>query len=125
MKLGLWFNPTAAALSSRVFQQHPEWQSTRGGQPLWRGPVWETEESTICAWPRITPMDFVETMVRLNRELGVTYFKWDAVGQYGCDSPLHQHGSAANSPAERADCYAYELGRHDRWSKKSRGAART
>jgi len=44
MKLGLWFNPTAAALTSRVFREHPEWQSTRDGQPLWRGPIWETEE---------------------------------------------------------------------------------
>lgn len=115
MKLGLWFNPTAAAVSSRVYSQHPEWQSTRGGQPLWRGPVWETEESTHMCLASDYAADFVETMVRLNRELGVVYFKWDAVGQYGCDSPLHNHGSAENSPAERGDCYAYELGRAMIW----------
>lgn len=111
MKLGLWFNPTVAAITSRPYREHPEWQSTRGGQPLWRGPVWETEESTHMCLASDYAMDFVETMVRLNRELGVCYFKWDAIAQYGCDSPLHNHGSEANSPAERADCYAYELGR--------------
>jgi alpha-galactosidase len=78
---------------------------------LWRGPVWETEESTHMCLASDYAMDFVETMVRLNRELGVCYFKWDAIGQYGCDSPLHNHGDEHNSPAERADCYAYELGR--------------
>jgi alpha-galactosidase len=42
----------------------------------------------------------------------VTYFKWDAVGQYGCNDPHHWHGDAANSPQERADRYAFELGRY-------------
>lgn len=111
MQLGLWFNPTAAALTSRPFREHPEWQSTRGGQPLWQGPVWESEESTHMCLASDYAADFVETMVRLHRELGVTYFKWDAIGQYGCDSPLHHHGTEANAPAERADCCAYELGR--------------
>ena len=50
-------------------------------------------------------------MVRLHEELGVTYFKWDAVSQYGCDSALHDHGTQENSPEERAACYAYQMGR--------------
>jgi len=46
------------------------------------------------------------------KEVGVTYFKWDAIGQYGCSDPGHRHGTAENSISERADCYAFELGRY-------------
>lgn len=110
MKLGLWFNPTVAALTSRPFREHPEWEMQWQDKPRWRGPVWETEESTSMCLVSDYADDFIETMVRLNHELGVTYFKWDAVQQYGCDSPNHHHGSAANTPQERADCYAYQMG---------------
>ena len=41
---------------------------------------------------------FLKELVRLHRETGVTYYKWDAVGQYGCDAPGHGHGTAANTP---------------------------
>ena len=111
MQLGLWFNPTVAALTSRVFREHAEWEMTRDGLPRWRGPVWETEESTSMCLASDYADDFIEVMVRLHEELGVSYFKWDAVQQYGCDSPLHQHGTLANSSQERADCYAYQMGR--------------
>lgn len=111
MKLGLWFNPTVAALTSRIYQEHPEYEMTWNGQVRWRGKIWETEESaSMCLASNYTD-DFVETMVRLNRELGVSYFKWDAISQYGCNSPLHNHGTEHNTPEERAECYAYESGR--------------
>jgi alpha-galactosidase len=111
MKLGLWFNPVVAALTSRVYTEHPEWEMTWQGSPRWRGMVWETEESTSMCLASDYMEDYIEVMVRLHQELGVSYFKWDAVGQYGCDSPDHRHGTAANPPQERADCYAYEMGR--------------
>lgn len=111
MKLGLWFNPTVAALTSRLFREHPEFQMTRAGEPLWQGPIWETEESTSMCLASGYADEYIETMVRLHEELGVSYFKWDAVGQYGCDSALHKHGTLDNSPQERADCYAYQMGR--------------
>ena len=111
MKLGLWFNPTVAALTSRVHQSHPEWTMTRGDGPPWRGEIWETEMSTRMCLASPYAGYFVETMVRLHQELGVRYFKWDAVAQWDCDSPHHQHGTAANTREERAACYAYEMGR--------------
>jgi alpha-galactosidase len=43
------------------------------------------------------------------REVGVTYFKWDAIGQYGCDDPNHLHGTAENTPEERAQSYGFQL----------------
>jgi alpha-galactosidase len=110
MKLGLWFNPTVAALTSRVFTEHPEWEMSWQGKPRWRGPIWETEESASMCLASDYVDYYIDVMVRLHQELGVSYFKWDAVSQYGCDSPNHQHGTAANSPAERADCYAFQMG---------------
>jgi alpha-galactosidase len=110
MQLGLWFNPTVAALTSRVFREHPEWEMSWEGKPRWRGPIWETEESTGMCLASDYAQDYIEGLVRLNRELGVSYFKWDAVQQYGCDSPHHNHGSAENTPEERRDCYAYQMG---------------
>jgi alpha-galactosidase len=53
--------------------------------------------------------DFADQLIRLNKELGVTYFKWDAVGQYGSDAAGHFHGTEANAPQERADSYAFQL----------------
>ena len=65
-----------------------------------------------CAWPPIYADTFAEVMLRFREELGVTYFKWDGIGQYGCNSPLHHHGGQANSPEERAACYAFQMGLH-------------
>ena len=46
MRLGLWFNPTVAARTSRIYREHPEFAMTRGGQPPRWHEIWETEEST-------------------------------------------------------------------------------
>jgi alpha-galactosidase len=109
MKLGLWFNPNAAAVSSRVGGENVAFRMS------WRGeskasPIWETEESypmcLVSPWGEA----FLKELVRLHRETGVTYYKWDAVGQYGCDAAGHGHGTAANTPEERADAYAFRIG---------------
>jgi len=69
--------------------------------------VWETEESQgMCLVSRYKDA-FAKELIRLVREVGVTYFKWDAIGQYGCNDPGHDHGMAHNSETERADCYAF------------------
>ena len=111
MRLGLWFNPTVAARTSRIYREHPEFAMTREGQPPRWHEVWETEESTSMCLASGYADAFIETLVRLHDELGVSYFKWDGIGQWGCDSPLHNHGGPQNSPEERAACYAYEMGR--------------
>jgi alpha-galactosidase len=109
MKLGLWFNPNAAAVSSRVGGENRAYRmSWKGESKSW--PVWETEESypmcLVSPWGEA----FLKELVRLHRETGVTYYKWDAVGQYGCDASGHGHGTAANTPRERADAYAFRIG---------------
>jgi alpha-galactosidase len=74
------------------------------------GPVWETEESVPMCLVSPWGEAFLKELVRLHRETGVTYYKWDAVGQYGCDAPDHGHGSEANTREERADAYAFRIG---------------
>jgi alpha-galactosidase len=111
MKLGLWFDPTAAARSSAAFRDHP------GDVMSWRGrrsdpkPIWETEPSFRMCLVSGHADVFADELIRAYRELGVTYFKWDAVAQYGCDSPDHGHGGAAVTAEERAQSYAFQLPR--------------
>lgn len=110
MKLGLWFSPTEAAVSSRILNDHKDCIMSWRGKESAAHPVWETEESqNMCLASRYWEA-FARELIRLVKEVGVTYFKWDAIGQYGCDDPGHWHGDESNSPEERADRYAFELG---------------
>ena len=108
MKLGLWFNPCVAAVSSEMRRGHEDCLLTSGGKAGDAHEVWETEASQgLCLVSRYWEA-FADELIRLVREVGVTYFKWDAIGQYGCDSPSHFHGTAENSETERADSYAFQ-----------------
>ncbi|HXQ81933.1 MAG TPA: alpha-galactosidase [Opitutaceae bacterium] len=109
MKLGLWFAPTTAALTSQMLKTHDDCVRTLDGKRPGPWEVWETEASVGCCVVSRFGQDFAGELVRLNRELGVTYFKFDAVDQYGCDDPNHGHGAAANSAGERGDCYAFQM----------------
>ena len=112
MKLGLWFSPTQAAVTSRLAKNHHDCLMSRDGKKSEAYPVWETENSySLCLCSPYWE-SFADELIRCVRELGVTYFKWDAIGQFGCDDAGHLHGTAANAPAERADCYAFEQVRY-------------
>ncbi|NJO68572.1 MAG: hypothetical protein HC830_04210 [Bacteroidetes bacterium] len=111
MKLGLWFNPTVASVSSEMYKQYGKYVRTRNGDKGLPWPIWETEESYgMCL---VSPYKdaFADKLIQLNKELGVTYFKWDAIGQYECDDPNHFHGNSSNTPQERLENYAFEVGR--------------
>jgi alpha-galactosidase len=109
MELGLWFGPTTVGVSSSVAQKHPEWRMSWAGKYLPPAPVWETEDSYKMCLVSDYSDAFADELIRLAKETGVKNIKWDAVDQYGCDDPRHSHGTAANSPAERADSYAFQL----------------
>jgi alpha-galactosidase len=109
MKLGLWFGPRSAAATSPAYLENKDCVLSWHGEEPRPAPVWETEESyTMCLVSRYSDA-VADQMFHAANTLGVTYFKWDNLGQYGCDSPHHWHGSQANSPQERADSYAFQL----------------
>ena len=110
MKLGLWIAPTSAAVTSLAYKAFPECRVNWNGKNNEPYPVWETEDSyDLCLvspyWERLA-----DTLIGLAKNLGVTYFKWDAIWQYGCNSPDHEHGGAECPPGERADAYAFRVG---------------
>lgn len=106
MKLGLWFS-TQAGVNSPIHRAYRDcvmsWRGTDIG--IWK--VWETEEGQhLCLVSRYVDA-FATELIRLTRELGVTYFKWDAFGHYGCDRDNHLHGDASASIEERGQCYTF------------------
>ena len=107
MKLGLWFNPTVAALSSEMYKRNISNRMSQNGKTGDPREIWETEESVgLCM---VSPYweDFANRLIQLTRELGVSYFKWDAIGQYGCNDAKHEHGTEANTVQERTERYAF------------------
>ena len=111
MKLGLWFNPTAAAATSRILQANRKAMATRGGRPVGPFPVWETEESYLMCLVSDYWEAFADRLIELADRYNVRYFKWDAVDMYGCEDPNHWHGGLNNAPDELRGCYAFEVGR--------------
>lgn len=109
MKLGLWFNPTVAAKTSNMLKEHRDKVRTRDGNEGDPWPIWETEASYGMCLVSDYRDAFADKLISLNKELGVTYFKWDAIGQYECNDPRHDHGTAENSAQERMESYAFEI----------------
>lgn len=110
MKFGLWMNPIAAAKTSTIIREHPEYsvEDKDGMKSL--GRIWETEESYEMCFASDYSEYLIDTMLKLHREMGVSYFKWDGIGQYGCQSAKHHHGDENNSIKERLECYSYQMG---------------
>ena len=110
MKLGLWIGPSLAAVSSLAHSLHADCKMSWNGRVDGPYPIWESEESYgMCL---VSPYweHLADTLISLAKNLGVTYFKWDAVAQDGCNSADHDHGDSSNTPEERADAFAFRVG---------------
>ncbi len=108
MKLGLWFT-SKAAVSSRMLENNRDCIMTTNGKPHGPDEVWETEKSYVMCLVSRFGDAFADELVRLGKELGVRYFKWDAFDQYGCNDPGHWHGTEANTPDERSQSYSFQI----------------
>lgn len=109
MKLGLWLNPTVAAVSSNMLLKNGSSLMMRNGKTGDPFEIWETEKSvSLCL---VSPYweDFADKLIQLVKETGVSYFTWDAISQYGCDAPGHYHGDQNHSQEERLNSYAFQL----------------
>ncbi|GAC1488756.1 MAG: hypothetical protein NVS1B13_17560 [Flavisolibacter sp.] len=107
MKLGLWFNPTVAAISSNMYEQNKQNRISIDGKYPQPYEIWETEKSVGMCLVSSYWENFANKLVSLSKKLGVTYFKWDAIGQYGCNDTSHYHGTSKNSLEERTIRYAF------------------
>ena len=112
MKLGLWFSPRWAQETSAIFKQHSQSVMSMDGERRAPFMAWESEASQEMCLVSDYAKAFADRLIDLVRTLGVTYFKWDSVEQYGgltCNDPNHHHGDASHSAQERLDCYAFRL----------------
>lgn len=108
MKLGLWFD-NSAAVESQIGKEYADCRCSSSGKVWDPHVIWETEAAhRMCLVSRYWEA-FADELIRVHRELGVCYFKWDAIGQYGCTDPRHFHGTEANAEKERGECYAFQL----------------
>ena len=110
MKLGLWIGPPNAAVSSKAVEHCPHCKQEKDGRVRDPHPIWETEKSYNMCLVSDFWNELANILIRLAKELGVAYFKWDAVGQYGCNASNHFHGTPENTPNERADVNAFNVG---------------
>ncbi|MGV8136719.1 MAG: alpha-galactosidase [Mangrovibacterium sp.] len=109
MKLGVWMDPAKAALTSRVFPEHQDCIKTWNGRPDEPSLVWETEESVDMCLVSSYWNYYADVLIRMYKELGISYFYLDGVGQSGCDDPNHFHGTKQNLPEERQQSYGFLL----------------
>jgi alpha-galactosidase len=109
MKLGLWFGVTTADTRSAAYKNHQDCVMSWKGQELKPSAGFTSDQNyPMCLVSRYGEA-FLGQLIRLFKETGVTYFKWDGVEQNVCDSPHHWHGTGAHSAAERADSHAFQL----------------
>lgn len=112
MTLGLWFAPPAAAVTSEALQKNRGSVRSLNGVTPAPAPVWETEESCEMCLVSDYWKTFADRLIALARDVGVRYFKWDAVSMFGCDAPGHLHGGEDTERRERAENYSFELVRY-------------
>ncbi len=109
MKLGVWMDPKKAAVASQAFLKNKNCIKTWNGRPDTPSMVWETEESVdMCL---VSPYweYYADVLIHMSKELGVSYFYLDGVGQSGCDDPNHFHGTEQNTRKERQQSYGFLL----------------
>lgn len=108
MKLGLWFSPTESAVNGRLTELHASDRMSKDGKLYEPNTALDPEGTHSLCIVSSYWESFANELIRLSKEVGVVYFKWDAVGQYGCNDPRHHHGGEDVSECERGDCYAFE-----------------
>ncbi|KAK9465548.1 hypothetical protein V1512DRAFT_249016 [Lipomyces arxii] len=110
MKFGLWFEPRTVAVTSEVFRENSDcivsWGGKRGAAEAIYGSDASHQLCLVSSWAD----SFADKLIQCAKKYGVTYFKWDAITQYGCSDAGHFHGNDSNSERERADYYAFQIG---------------
>ncbi len=109
MQLGLWFGPRSASVPSKTLTEYQDCIATVRGKKteLPFGRPGKTSYG-LCLVSRYIDA-YVERMIAFSKEVGVTYFKWDAVMPHCCDAPGHWHGDASHTREEREASHDFQL----------------
>jgi alpha-galactosidase len=109
MKLGLWFGATTADARSAAYQNYKDCVMSWKGVERTPSPGFASDVNYLMCLVSRYGDAFLEQLIRVHRETGMTYFKWDGIEQNVCDSPHHEHGTMAHSILERANSHAFQL----------------
>ncbi len=108
MELGVWVGGVSASETSEAFKRDPSVKVESVGE-CWRANGWADEPCFITCLASGFWMEMADSLIRLRREEGISYFKVDGVGQYLCEAAGHDHGGEDMARTERLDSYAFEL----------------
>lgn len=108
MKLGLWFGPCSAAVSSDMLRRHPGGKAALEGEVPGSYGVWGTEDSFQICLASDYWTDFADRLIYIAKTLGVRYFKWDGIDMFGCDRANHFHGGEETTPEDRHECLSFQ-----------------
>jgi alpha-galactosidase len=93
MKFGLWVEPERADNTGELLHAHPGWVATRDGEPIARQGRTGAEGVHLCLGNPEVQRWMIADMVRVVREYGVDWLKWDYNIGYGlgCNAESHGH----------------------------------
>ena len=93
MKFGLWVEPERADPDGELVKSHPGWRAMRDGEPIYRHGPHGTEGVHLCFGNPEVQQWATEELIRVVRDYGVDWMKWDYNMGYGlgCDDPNHGH----------------------------------
>jgi alpha-galactosidase len=93
MRFGLWVEPERADDAGELVRTRPDWVATRDGEPIRRYGPDGAEGVHLCLGNPEARRWMADEMIRVVREYGVDWLKWDYnMGYgYGCDAPDHGH----------------------------------
>lgn len=95
MRFGLWVEPERADDSGDLVTHHPEWVATRQGVPIIRSGPDGNEGVHLCLGNPEVRRWMTDDMIRLVREYGVDWLKWDYNIGYGLGCNRDDHGHQA------------------------------
>jgi alpha-galactosidase len=105
MKFGLWVEPERADDNGELVRAHPDWVATRDGTPISRPGPTGMEGVHLCLGNPGVQRWMIADMIRVVREYGVDWLKWDYNIGYGLGCNADDHGHQATDGH-----YAHTLG---------------
>ncbi len=104
LRFGLWVEPERVDPNGPLARAHPDWLARRQGQVISRQWGGETGAHLCLGVPAVQEW-MAETLIRLVRDYGLDWLKWDYNMGYGpgCDHPDHGHQAGDGA-------YAHTLG---------------